>query len=50
MKITTTYTHPPIPERKFDWTAYRDPKGIIGWGETEAEAIEDLKQQESENV
>lgn len=51
MNILTTYAPPPIPDRRFDWTAIdadtyggelADP---IGYGATEAEAITDLKDQ-----
>lgn len=43
----TSYEHPPIPVRNFDWRAYVDGDEEItrrhGWGRTEAEAIENLK-------
>ncbi len=53
MKITTMYEHPPIPIRKFDYSAVDDDTydGIgcpIGWGETPEEAIADLKAQIAE--
>ena len=47
-KIITSYDYPPIPIRKYDWSAIReDYEGgdPIGHGATEAEAIKDLKQQ-----
>lgn len=47
--IQTTYTHPPIPVRSFDWTATQDgyePGDPIGRGATEQEAIADLIEQE----
>ena len=48
MKIITEYIYPPIPYRGNDWVAYyegNEEEGISGWGATEQEAIEDLKQQ-----
>lgn len=47
MKIVTNYIYPPIPMRCFDWHATiegREEEGINGFGKTEQEAIEDLKQ------
>jgi hypothetical protein len=47
MKIITTYECKPIPVRNFDWVAYEDGKeedGIYGYGATEVEAIEELKE------
>ena len=41
-KIITSCIYPPIPIRKFDWVAYRDPEGLSGYGETEDEAILEL--------
>jgi hypothetical protein len=45
MQITTHFIFPPIPIRSYDWRAYYDAEGINGYGETEQDAIEDLKQQ-----
>ena len=49
MKLKTAYWQPPIPLRTFDWSAWDDERGQdsspIGWGMTEGEAIEDLKEQ-----
>ena len=55
MKIVTHYWPKPIPMRCFDWSAVDDdtydgaPDGrnrnIIGFGATEAEAIQALKEQ-----
>lgn len=47
MKIVTYYSPPPIPDRQHDWSAidddtYDGPGSPIGYGRTEAEAIEDL--------
>jgi hypothetical protein len=54
MKLVTSYEHPPIPWRKFDWCAFDEEQmsGICadpdctcrqylvrGWGETEEQAI-----------
>jgi hypothetical protein len=40
--IQTHFVYPPIPIRRFDWVAYRDPERECGYGATEAEAIADL--------
>ena len=48
MKIITNFEHPPIPIRKFDWSAVTDNYeggDPIGRGETEQEAIADLREQ-----
>lgn len=46
LTVRTHFEYPPIPFRKFDWCAVDDgayePGYAIGWGATEAEAIEDL--------
>lgn len=47
MKIKTSFVYPAIGTRQFDWCAYEDGEeeaGRYGWGKTEAEAIEDLKE------
>lgn len=47
MKIITNHIYPPIPIRQFDWSAVDDnyePGCPIGYGATEQEAIDDLKQ------
>ena len=56
-KIITHFNYPPIPDRSCDWSAVRDDYDgaedshcPIGHGETEAEAIADLKQQEEERA
>ncbi len=46
--IVTTYIHPPIPIRIYDWQATMadyEPGYAIGHGETEQEAIADLLDQ-----
>jgi hypothetical protein len=46
MKIETSFVNPPIPVRSLDWQAVTDgyePGAPIGQGETEQEAIVDLK-------
>jgi hypothetical protein len=54
MKIRTEYVFPPIPDRRFDWSAVDDDSydgapdasprcRAIGHGHTEAEAIADLE-------
>lgn len=48
MKIVTRYDPPPIPIRRFDWSAVSDdyePPQPIGWGRTKDEAIADLLMQ-----
>jgi hypothetical protein len=50
-KIITTFEYPPIPDRRWDWSAIRDgyePGDLIGEGETEAAAIFDLLTKEEE--
>jgi hypothetical protein len=42
---------PPIPVRRFDWHAFIDGTeegGMVGYGETEAEALLDLAEQLAE--
>lgn len=44
-RIVTSNIYPPIPDRRFDWSATFDgyePGGPIGFGRTEQEAIDDL--------
>lgn len=53
MNIRTTFEYPPIPDRRFDWSAVDDDiydgaensNCPIGRGETEIEAIDDLLEQ-----
>jgi hypothetical protein len=43
--IVTAFVNPPIPSRDFDWSATRDgydEGDPIGWGRTEAAAIDNL--------
>ena len=48
--VQTEHVFPPIPDRRFDWCAYRDPEHHLkGWGRTEAEAIADLETEEEAN-
>jgi hypothetical protein len=52
-KIITHYEFPPIPDRRWDFIAYYDGEeesGHCGYGETEAEAIEDLKRLDEERA
>lgn len=52
-KIVTDHVYPPIPDRRWDWSAVTDEYDGApdagwqphGWGRTEAEAIADLKVQ-----
>lgn len=49
--IVTSHEFPPIPDRRWDWSAVRDgyePGEPIGRGATEAAAIADLLEQEQE--
>lgn len=47
--IQTSHEFPPIPDRRFDWVAFRDPEaGPRGYGRTEAEAVADLREQEDD--
>jgi hypothetical protein len=49
--IVTSFVHPPIPMRQFDWSATRrsyEPGSLIGYGPTEQAAIDDLLAQEAE--
>jgi hypothetical protein len=44
-KIVTHCICPPIPDRQFDWCAYRkgcEELGTYGYGSTEQEAIDNL--------
>ena len=53
LKIVTRYDPPPIPVRRFDWTAVRDDYEAgyrIGYGHTEAEAINDLLELEKDHL
>lgn len=54
MKIKTDFWQPPIPIRKFDWSAIDsstyEAGEPIGHGETEAEAILDLVEQSLEKM
>ena len=46
--IVTAFVNPPIPCRDFDWSAMHDGYDAgdpIGWGSTEAQAIDDLEAQ-----
>lgn len=52
-KIITNHVYPPIPMRCFDWNASRedyDEGDLVGHGETEQAAINDLLLQECENM
>jgi hypothetical protein len=50
-RIITENVYPPIPDRRWDWSAVRDgyePGDPIGRGPTENAAIRDLLDQEDE--
>jgi len=45
--MITSFDNPPIPVRKFDWSAVDEdyePGDPVGYGETEQQAIDDLKE------
>lgn len=46
--VQVEHVYPPIPERCWDYAAYRDPEGKVGRGGTPFLAINDLIEQESE--
>lgn len=51
-KIIITHEFPPIPDRKYDWSAFREDyeEGhLIGYGITKLEAINNLLEQEKES-
>lgn len=48
MTIKTVQVSPPIPCRSFDWCAYDSEggeEGPYGWGQSEEEAKNDLREQ-----
>jgi hypothetical protein len=50
-EIKTHFVYPPIPIRSYDWMAILgdyEPGNLVGYGRTEAEAINDLKDQMEE--
>ena len=52
-EIKISYDPPPIPDRRFDWSAIRDnyePPMPIGYGKTKEAAIRDLLVQELEDA
>lgn len=52
MIIRTDYWAKPIPQRQFDWEAVTDnyePGQPIGYGRTEQEAIDDLREKLESN-
>jgi len=52
MTLSTSYWAKPIPDRRYDWSAWDDDTyegvGRMGWGRTEQEAVEDLLEGERE--
>lgn len=47
MEIGTSFVFPPIPTRAFDWQAFvvdMEDESPVGYGATEAEALEELNQ------
>lgn len=59
MKVATEFISPPIPVRSHDWTAYypdlfdgapdAGPQ-LVGYGETEADALRDLAEQTADQM
>jgi hypothetical protein len=46
--VVCNYDPPPIQARQFDWHAVfkgYEPGDVMGWGETHAAAVENLKEQ-----
>jgi hypothetical protein len=52
-KIETSYQHPPVSWRNFDWAAWWDDLGAddspYGYGATEQDAIDDLLDREDDD-
>jgi hypothetical protein len=57
VKVATEFIYPPIPIRTHDWTAYYPDlydgapdagTQLVGYGETEADALRDLAEQAGE--
>jgi len=50
--IRTSFDFPPIPDRRYDWSAWVDgeEEGKIGRGISEMDAIDDLKEQLEESL
>jgi len=45
MQVITHFDHPPIPDRRMDWSAHIDgteEENIYGRGPTELDAVKDL--------
>jgi len=42
INIEIVCVYPPIPNRNFDYCAYIDPEGVIGWGPTKETARQDF--------
>ena len=52
-KIITKFEYPPIPDRRFDWSAVTEDYDLgspIGHGATKAEAVADLLEQLEERA
>jgi hypothetical protein len=56
LRLVTHYDPKPIPDRRFDWSAYDDatydgePGQPLGYGATEQEAVADLMGQIEEDA
>ena len=45
MQVITHFDHPPIPDRRMDWSAWvegTEEEGVYGRGPTELDAVKDL--------
>lgn len=52
-KIIVVYSRPPIADRRWDWCCWRDGEEeltVYGHGATEAEALQDLAEQEEDEA
>jgi len=53
-RIITSHVYPPIPDRHWDWCAYREGNEenthAYGWGNTEDEAVADMLRLEQEEA
>ena len=49
--IQTHHVYPPIPDRRWDYCAYRNPESkLVGWGRTAQEALDDFARLEAEDA
>jgi len=50
--VIIRFEHPPIPDRNYDWQAYREgmEEGCVGYGATEVEALAELLMLEADEA